>query len=137
MMIKIGYTSLALVAFWSSAESTQNIERVRVVAKPPAYQSAILRIIPEQSIVDQTSFSSDSLASLLTQSPSVNLNGQGGLLQAINIRGFARWRIQTLIEGVPIYTDRRAGTSMEFIPPNFVEQIFVVFGATCVVNLVL
>jgi iron complex outermembrane receptor protein len=129
MLFRISLITVALTPFLSLASSSQNIERIQVKTKPPAYQSAILQVLPEQAVMDETSFSSDSLADLLSQSPSVNLNGQGGLLQAINIRGFARWRVQTLVEGIPIYTERRAGTSIEFVAPTFVEQAFITQGA--------
>lgn len=50
----------------------------------------------------------------------ITLNGQGGLLQSYSIRGFSRGRIRTDIEGVPIITDRRAGNSVSFLPPELI-----------------
>ena len=117
-----------LPALFTHAEEAA-FDRIEVTAEPPGYQQALSTILPQQQVLDETSFSSDSLATLLNQAPGINLNGQGGLLQTINIRGFARWRIQTLVEGIPIYTERRAGTAVEFIPPNFVSQAFITPGA--------
>ncbi|GAB3035099.1 hypothetical protein GCM10027098_36360 [Bowmanella dokdonensis] len=104
-------------------------DRIEVTEQAPHYQRSVSKVLPEQKAIDETSFSADSLATLLEQSPLVNLNGQGGLFQTVNIRGFARWRIQTLVEGVPIYTERRAGTAVEFIPPAFISQAYITQGA--------
>lgn len=104
-------------------------ERIEVIEQIPPYQRSLSKVLPQQKVLDETRFSADSLATLLQQSPLVSLNGQGGLFQTINIRGFARWRIQMLVEGIPIYTERRAGTSVEFVPPSFVEQAHITQGA--------
>ncbi|WP_051275268.1 TonB-dependent receptor plug domain-containing protein [Aestuariibacter salexigens] len=120
---------LGLIPTVSLANDAKDIERVTVVSKAPMYQQALSDVLPEYPLFDETSFSADSLATLFSQSPAVNLNGQGGLLQSISIRGFSRWRIQTLLEGIPIYTERRAGTSIEFVPPEFVGQAYLTAGA--------
>lgn len=111
------------------ANQTSVTERVQVVETRASYFTTLRNLSPLQQALDDTSFSADSLATLLQQAPAVTLNGQGGLFQTINIRGFSRWRIQTRIEGIPIHTDRRAGTAMEFLPPSFVAQAQVVTGA--------
>ncbi|MCY7296644.1 TonB-dependent receptor plug domain-containing protein [Alteromonas sp. a30] len=119
---------LALLFSQVAAANMLN-EHIEVIGQAPHYQRALLNILPAQQLIDESSFSADSVATLLDQSPIVNLNGQGGLFQSINIRGFARWRVQTLIEGIPIHTERRAGTAVEFIPPSFIGQAFVTQGA--------
>ena len=111
------------------ADLSEEPERVQVTETRANYLNTLRTLTPLQQAIDDTSFSSDSLALLFQQAPSVTLNGQGGLFQTINIRGFSRWRIQTRLEGVPIHTDRRAGTAMEFMPPAFVSQATVVTGA--------
>jgi len=58
------------------------------------------------------------LAQWLAQVPGLSLNGQGGLLQSYSIRGFSKWRVLTQVDGVPIYTDRRAGNSASFLPAS-------------------
>ncbi|MEW9799298.1 TonB-dependent receptor plug domain-containing protein [Alteromonas sp. CYL-A6] len=120
-----------LCALFVSAVSLAGVpeERIEVTARLPHYQSALKHILPAQRVTDETTFSSDSVATLLSQSPEINLNGQGGLFQAINLRGFARWRIQTRVEGIPIHTERRAGTAAEFVPPGFISQAYVTPGA--------
>jgi iron complex outermembrane receptor protein len=129
MKLKTLTGSLLALSSISFAEEAPNIDRIDVVGRVPAYQKALSNVLPQPYVLDETSFSSDSLATLLSQSPAINLNGQGGLFQTINIRGFARWRIQTLVEGIPIYTERRAGTAVEFLPPTFIGQAYITPGA--------
>ncbi|MEM8490995.1 MAG: TonB-dependent receptor [Pseudomonadota bacterium] len=64
-------------------------------------------------------------ADLLEQMPGVSLTGQGGLLQSYSVRGFSRNRLRTEIAGVPIITDRRAGNSVAFLPPAFIDRTSV------------
>ncbi len=60
--------------------------------------------------------------------PGVSLNGQGGLYQSYSLRGFSRWRVRTEVDGVPIITDRRAGNSASFLPPELLQQTDVSLG---------
>ena len=69
-----------------------------------------------------------SIGSLADALPGVSLNGQGGLFQSYSMRGFSRWRIRTEISGVPILTDRRAGNSLSFLPPELIDSIQVNMG---------
>lgn len=134
---KTSAIAMSLFCTYSYAEDDANAnsedfiyqDRIEITASVPEYQESLSQVLPLQQVVDDTSFSADSLASLLSQAPAINLNGQGGLLQTINIRGFSRWRIQTLVEGIPIYTERRAGTSVEFLPPAFIGQAWLTQGA--------
>jgi iron complex outermembrane receptor protein len=68
------------------------------------------------------------VADLISQSAGVNLNGQGGLFQSYNIRGFSRARIKTEIDGIPIITDRRAGNSVAFIPAELISEVYIQKG---------
>ena len=64
-----------------------------------------------------------SVADWIAQLPGVSLNGQGGLLQAYSVRGFSRARVRTEVDGVPILSDRRAGNSASFIPPDLLQSV--------------
>ncbi|MFK7829282.1 MAG: TonB-dependent receptor plug domain-containing protein [Congregibacter sp.] len=68
----------------------------------------------------------------IDQEPGVSLNGQGGLLQAYSIRGFSRARVRTELVGVPIITDRRAGNSASFVPPDLLGEVVVEKAASSV-----
>lgn len=105
------------------------IERYTVTALRPLYDKTLQRIFPQYHYSSTSSLASTHTTEIVLQSPSVTLNGQGGQIQNINIRGFSRWRVQSLIDGVPIVSDRRAGSSVGFLPPQFIAQADVVPGA--------
>ena len=73
--------------------------------------------------ISETSTIKTNIAQWLADIPGISLNGQGGLFQSYSIRGFSKWRIQTLVDGIPIYTDRRAGNSASFIPELLLSGI--------------
>lgn len=69
-----------------------------------------------------------SVGDIVSQVAGVERNGQGGLKQSYNIRGFSRSRIKTEIDGIPIITDRRAGSSSSFLPAAFISSIYLQKG---------
>mgnify|MGYP000565370201 CR=1 FL=1 len=73
----------------------------------------------------ETSSNSSNLTDLITAIPSVSENGQGGHYQNFSIRGVSKHRIKTLINGMRIESDRRAGVSASFIDPLLIDQITV------------
>ena len=80
-------------------------------------------IFPEQVVSAQ-----HTVADIISRSTGVALNGQGGLFQSYNIRGFSRARIKTEVDGIPIITDRRAGNSISFIPAELISQVYIQKG---------
>ena len=80
-------------------------------------------LYPENMINPQRS-----IADVMAQSIGINFNGQGGLFQSYNIRGFSRARIKTEVDGIPIFTDRRAGNSLSFIPNALISSIYIQKG---------
>ena len=80
-------------------------------------------IFPEQVVSAQ-----HTVADIISQSTGVALNGQGGLFQSYNIRGFSRARIKTEVDGIPIITDRRAGNSISFIPAELISEVYIQKG---------
>ena len=104
---------------------TPTLEEVRVIGRREALAEAQLSASAVTvSDADQVSLSR-SVGDWIELLPGVSLNGQGGLLQAYSIRGFSRARIRTEIDGVPIFTDRRAGNSVSFVPPELLGQVVV------------
>ncbi|SFC90213.1 TonB-dependent receptor domain-containing protein [Pseudoalteromonas denitrificans] len=69
-----------------------------------------------------------SISDWLVQIPGLSLNGQGGLMQSYSLRGLSRSRIRTEVDGIPIITDRRAGNSISFIPPELFSSVSVQKG---------
>lgn len=121
--------SLLSTPSFAQSEPSKSIERYTVTATRPYYDEALSRIFPQYDF-DKSSLVSPLHANdVLLQSPSVSLNGQGGQIQSISVRGYSRWRIQTLLDGVPIVSDRRAGSSVGFIPPDFISSATVLPGA--------
>ena len=66
-----------------------------------------------------------SFADIVSTSPGVSLNAQGGQFQTYSLRGYSRSRVRTEIDGVAILTDRRAGNSISFLPSSFIDQTVV------------
>ncbi len=55
-------------------------------------------------------------------------NGQGGIFQVFSIRGVSRHRVLTLVAGVPIIGERRAGVSASFVDPTLMGSVDVLRG---------
>jgi iron complex outermembrane receptor protein len=68
------------------------------------------------------------VADLLATLPGVDISGQGGLFQSYSVRGFSRWRLRTEVDGIPIFTDRRAGNSVSFVPQSLMSGLNVAKG---------
>jgi iron complex outermembrane receptor protein len=65
---------------------------------------------------------------LLAETAAVSENGQGGIFQTFSIRGVSRQRVLTLVSGMRIVGDRRAGVSASFADPLVLGSIDVVRG---------
>ncbi len=55
-------------------------------------------------------------------------NGQGGIFQVFSIRGVSRHRVLTLVSGMPMIGERRAGVSVSFIDPTLMGTVDVLRG---------
>ena len=106
-----------------------DVENIEVKATRPYYHETLEHILPLYNYSQSTIAEPNGVNDVLVQSPVISLNGQGGQIQNVSIRGFSRWRIQTLLNGVPIFSDRRAGASAGFIPPSWINKVSVVPGA--------
>ncbi|MCP4659307.1 MAG: TonB-dependent receptor [bacterium] len=70
----------------------------------------------------------DTLTELVEGLPGVAENGQGGLFQTFSIRGVSRHRVLTLVAGMPIVGERRAGVSTSFVDPLLMGTVDVLRG---------
>ena len=68
------------------------------------------------------------LTEMISSVPTVSENGQGGLLQTFSIRGMSRQRVMTLVSGMRIMAERRAGVSASFVDPTLMNAVDVVRG---------
>lgn len=77
---------------------------------------------------DQMTVPPSTLTEMVSEVPAVSENGQGGLLQAYSVRGVSRLRVLTLISGMRINSERRAGVSASFLDPRLMGSVDVVRG---------
>jgi outer membrane receptor protein involved in Fe transport len=108
---------------------SKEIERIPVIHS----RSAITidkSLTTDNTFITATEFTrgKNTLADIIQQSAGVSLNGQGGLFQSYNIRGFSRARIKTEVNGIPIITDRRAGNAIAFLPPALINDVDIKKG---------
>jgi iron complex outermembrane receptor protein len=68
------------------------------------------------------------LLEVVDQVPGVAENGQAGIFQVFSIRGIARQRILTLISGMQITSERRAGVSASFVDPLLMGSVDLLRG---------
>ncbi len=109
-----------------AARAEPPLEEVNVVGQRNLLKQSLYLPGDQQSItLDQQASLNRTVGDLIERLPGVSLNGQGGLLQSYSVRGFSRWRIRTEVDGVPIITDRRAGNSVSFIPPELLSGVVV------------
>lgn len=85
-------------------------------------------LISEYVVIDELATATGSLSEALALQPSVSLNGQPGLFQTLNIRGLARQRVQSFLNGMRLTSERRAGVSASFIDPLLLGGVEVVQG---------
>ncbi|HUU06598.1 MAG TPA: TonB-dependent receptor [Patescibacteria group bacterium] len=75
---------------------------------------------------------SETIVQAMQNSPGVHFIGKGGVSVTPSIRGLARRRILLLAAGARITSDRSAGASAQFYPPELVQQIEIVRSAASV-----
>ena len=122
------FTLPLLSASLAAADPTQLEEVVVSGVADPRIGSLLTSTEIRTTSVEEQITLPLSIGSLADALPGVSLNGQGGLFQSYSMRGFSRWRIRTEISGVPILTDRRAGNSLSFLPPELIDTIQVNMG---------
>ncbi len=69
-----------------------------------------------------------SLTDVLESVPGVSENGQGGLFQVVSLRGVSGQRVTSLISGMRISSERRAGVSSSFVDPQLMDRVEVLRG---------
>lgn len=91
---------------------------IQPLSVPTSSTSAADRPAPVTGIVE-----------LVDGMPGVAEAGQGGLFQAYSIRGTGGQRVMTLVAGMRIVTERRAGATASFIDPLLLDTANVVRGS--------
>lgn len=85
-------------------------------------------LISESIGIDELATATGSLSEALALQPSVSLNGQPGLFQTLNIRGLARQRVQSFLNGMRLTSERRAGVSASFLDPLLLGGVEIIQG---------
>ena len=78
--------------------------------------------------VADKAFAPSSLTELVEGVAGVAENGQPGLFQVYSIRGVSRHRVLTLISGMQVTGERRAGVSTSFVDPLLMGRVDVLRG---------
>ena len=68
------------------------------------------------------------LSEVVAELPGLSENGQGGLFQVVSIRGVSRHRITSMISGIRLTSERRAGVSVSFLDPLLIGSVQVLRG---------
>ncbi|MBL4911499.1 MAG: TonB-dependent receptor [Alteromonadaceae bacterium] len=134
------FTLLPYLAFANTNNTTKNkittpaiefeqIEVIQVIGKKHQYTNDAT-LSSDMIFIDETVDAFQSVSDIVSDIPGVDLNGQGGLFQVFSIRGLSGARVQTQISGIPIVSERRAGTSTSFISPYLIDNIEIIKGAS-------
>lgn len=75
----------------------------------------------------------ETIVQAVQNSPGVSVIGKGGVSATPSVRGLARRRILLLAGGARITSDRSAGASAQFYPPELAQRIEVVRSAASVI----
>lgn len=78
--------------------------------------------------VEQSVLAPATLTEVIEGVPGVSENGQGGHFQVYSIRGISRQRVMTLVSGMRMTSERRAGVATSFLDPQLMGTVEVVRG---------
>lgn len=107
----------------------QTIEQVVVTATRNPFSNYASTSHATSSIVTEDSLrQSTNLMDMIRTETGVAENGQPGLFQVPSIRGVSRQRVMTLIDGIRLTSERRAGNAASFIDPLLLQQVDILRG---------
>ena len=113
---------------------------VTMVAKQEVYEEIAVTAAPGEdnfspvsvatSVIDPEEMPAppSTLTDMVVEVPAVSQNGQGGIFQTYSIRGVSRQRVMTLVSGMRIVGERRAGVSASFLDPRLMRSVDVLRG---------
>ena len=113
----------------SDGDSDQTWDaRVAVTAEMPEATSAPLGASSTVIALDESEGAPSTVTDLVVESPGVSQNGQGGHFQVFSVRGVSRHRVMTLVSGMRVNSERRAGASVSFVDPLLIDSVEVQRG---------
>lgn len=89
--------------------------------QPASIASTVIQ--PEEAVQPPAT-----LLEVVDEIPGVAENGQAGIFQVFSIRGISRQRILTLISGMQVTSERRAGVSASFVDPLLMGSVDLLRG---------
>ena len=128
IMVLTLVSSIAGASPFNESKTTE-IESIQVIGKKHKLTSHSAAT-SEMVQLDEIERLSSSVTDIIKNLPGVDITGQGGLFQVFSIHGLSGARVQTQISGIPLHTERRAGTSASFISPFLIDSIEVIKGAS-------
>jgi iron complex outermembrane receptor protein len=126
--------------FEETVEVGEPVVDIRLQPKQQIFQEIAVTATPGESSYAPSSSSATAinvdtmvappatLTEVVASSPGVAENGQGGIFQTYSIRGVARQRVLTLLAGMRLVGDRRAGVSASFVDPRLMGKVDVLRG---------
>jgi iron complex outermembrane receptor protein len=103
-------------------------EEIAVTAAPGEDNFSPVSVATSIIEPDELPAPPSSLTDMVAEVPAVSQNGQGGLFQTYSVRGVSRQRIMTLVSGMRIVGERRAGVSASFLDPRLMRSVDVLRG---------
>jgi outer membrane receptor protein involved in Fe transport len=103
-------------------------EEIAVTATPGEDNFSPVSLATSVIEPDELPAPPSTLTEMVIEAPAVSENGQGGIFQTYSIRGISRQRVMTLISGMRIVGERRAGVSASFLDPRLMESVDVLRG---------
>jgi len=102
----------------------------RVAVKAEMREATSAPLGASSTVVDpaQTGGAPSTLVDVVSETPGVSRNGQGGHFQVFSVRGVSRHRVMSLVSGVRIHSARRAGASVSFVDPLLMDSVEVLRG---------
>ncbi|MEM8995684.1 MAG: Plug domain-containing protein, partial [Acidobacteriota bacterium] len=113
-----------------SMEAKQAVyERIDVTASRSVGETFVAETVAATEIkVEERAAAPTTLTELVEGVAGVAENGQPGLFQVYSIRGVSRHRVLTLVSGMQITGERRAGVATSFIDPLLMGAVDVLRG---------
>lgn len=103
-------------------------EEIAVTAAPGEDNFSPVSVATSVIDPDELPAPPSTLTDLVAEVPGVSQNGQGGIFQTYSIRGVSRQRVMTLLSGMRIVGERRAGVSASFLDPRLMRSVDVLRG---------
>ena len=129
-LVCLSLMPVALAQDSESQDNESNEPTLTIFGSKDLTNSGITSLVSSETIYMQDlNIAPTKISDIIVEVPGIAINGQGGLWQTFSMRGMSRWRIQTTLDGVPIITDRRAGSAVSFVEPGLLGQVDLVKGA--------